>query len=68
MAPNTHGLPRAARPIITAAAPVRSNSALACTASAISPLMTTGISTADTTAALMAWLAVPEYSSAAARG
>src|SRR2546425_689324 len=65
---STHGLPCAARPTITAAAPVVASTDCAFAREATSPEAITGTSTSETSSAVSEWSAVPVYICFAERG
>ena len=65
---SAHGLPCAARPTITAAAPVVARTAWARAREVMSPEATTGTSTSETSSAVSEWSAVPVYICRAERG
>ena len=65
---STHGFPCAARPIITAEAPVVARTAWARAREVTSPEAITGTSTRSTSSAVSAWSAVPVYICFAERG
>ena len=65
---STHGLPCAARPTITAAAPVVASTDCARAREVTSPEAITGTSTSETSSAVSEWSAVPVYICFAERG
>ena len=65
---SAQGLPCAARPIITAAAPVVASTACARARDVMSPEAITGTSTSETSSAVSEWSAVPVYICLAERG
>ncbi len=65
---STHGLPCAARPTITAAAPVVASTDCARARLVTSPEAITGTSTSETSSAVSEWSAVPVYICFAERG
>ena len=65
---SAHGLPCAARPTITAAAPVVASTACARAREVTSPEAITGTSTSETSSAVSEWSAVPVYICFAERG
>src|SRR5205085_9738301 len=64
----THGFPCAARPTITAAAPVVASTDCALARDVTSPDAITGTSTSETSSAVSEWSAVPVYICFAERG
>ena len=65
---SAHGLPWAARPTITAAAPVVASTDCARAREVMSPEAITGTSTSETSSAVSEWSAVPVYICFADRG
>ena len=65
---SAHGLPCAARPTITAAAPVVASTVCARARDVTSPDAITGTSTSETSSAVSEWSAVPVYICFAERG
>ncbi len=65
---SAHGLPWAARPTITAAAPVVASTVCARARDVTSPEAITGTSTSETSSAVKEWSAVPVYICFAERG